>query len=75
MIGSSDHIDDIKYDVENKKGLIDILLDNVYITDVTWQDHYLYMDFVAPRDRYDKIVVIDAGHGGSDPGSRSSGNR
>ncbi len=73
MIGSSDHIDDIKYDVENKKGLIDILLDDVYITDVTWQDHYLYMDFVAPRDRYDKIVVIDAGHGGSDPGAEVLG--
>ena len=69
MIGSSDHIDDIIYEVENDEGVIDIMLDQVYELDLTVQESYIYIDFIDPHERYDKIVVIDAGHGGSDPGA------
>lgn len=29
--------------------------------------------FMQPRERYDKIVVLDFGHGGSDPGASANG--
>ena len=35
----------------------------------TFADGYLYIDFLAPHDIYDKVVVIDAGHGGRMPGA------
>lgn len=33
----------------------------------------LYVQLIRPRDKYEKIVVLDAGHGGSDPGYAISG--
>lgn len=32
------------------------------------EEDYIYIELVAPREIYDKIVVIDAGHGGEDSG-------
>lgn len=73
MIGSSDHITDIKFEADRKKGVIDIVLDGVYELDVEKQGSYLYIDFLNPHDIYDKIVVIDAGHGGNAPGATKQG--
>ena len=33
------------------------------------KDHTLYLTFMNPRELYSKIVVIDPGHGGYDPGA------
>lgn len=33
------------------------------------KDNNLYVSFLAPQDAYSKIVVIDPGHGGYDPGA------
>ena len=33
----------------------------------------LYVQMIRPRDKYDRIVVLDAGHGGSDVGHEVSG--
>ncbi|WP_069997243.1 N-acetylmuramoyl-L-alanine amidase [Cellulosilyticum sp. I15G10I2] len=32
----------------------------------------IHIQFVKPSEKYSQIVVIDAGHGGSDPGARSA---
>lgn len=37
------------------------------------QDGKLMIEFVKPSEKYDKIVVIDAGHGGSDNGTSANG--
>ena len=29
----------------------------------------LYLEFLSPHDVYDKVVVVDAGHGGHAPGA------
>lgn len=73
MIGSCDHIVDLTYGSTNSVGDIVITLDNVYELNYTYDDKYLYMDFVDPREVYDKIVVVDAGHGGIDNGASHSG--
>lgn len=73
MIGSSDHITDITFDVEDGKGIIDIALDSVYEPDIVFEDNYLHLGFIPPRECYDYIVVVDAGHGGSAPGAMKQG--
>ncbi len=35
---------------------------------------YICINPIAPNQKYSKIVVIDPGHGGKDPGAESSGN-
>ena len=75
MIGSCDHIVDMTYGSVKNVGVIEIVLDNVYEPTYTYDDKYMYIDFVDPHEVYDKIVVIDAGHGGVDNGASHSGVR
>lgn len=73
MVGGSSHIDDLIYDIEPEEGIIEIALDSVYEVERTADEHYLYLDFRTPQELYDKVVVIDAGHGGSQPGAIKQG--
>ncbi len=40
---------------------------------LTEDDNYIYIKSVMPKEKYSKIVIIDAGHGGSDPGTDGNG--
>ncbi len=73
MIGSSDHITDVKYDLEDGQGVIDIQLDGVFEPDAEIEGRYLHLGFLDPREIYDRIVVVDAGHGGSAVGATKQG--
>lgn len=73
MIGSCDHITDITFETKKDGGIISIVLDSVYELDLDKEESYLYLDFVNPRDIYDKIIVVDAGHGGNAPGATKQG--
>ena len=44
-------------------------LDTVYVHKVYEDDSYIYIDLVDPHKVYDRIIVVDAGHGGSDVGT------
>lgn len=69
MLGRSDHIEDLDFHYGKEGGTIELTMEHVYELNLDWQEEYLYIDFVRPRDIYDKIVVIDAGHGGDMPGA------
>lgn len=73
LIGSCDNITDIKYGVAASTAELAIELDGVYLVQARNIDRYIYIDFLSPRDVYDEIVVVDAGHGGKDVGASSQG--
>lgn len=73
MTGKSSHIDNLSYMVENGEGLIEIGMDCVYELETSYDEGYFYLDFIDPHEIYDKIVVIDAGHGGRAPGATIKG--
>lgn len=69
IIGRSNNIDNLTFESERGQGVIEITLDKVLEVQPTFEEGYLYMDFISPHDIYDKVVVIDAGHGGNMPGA------
>lgn len=48
-------------------------LTQTYAYNVYEDDHYFYVSLKRPKDVYDKIIVLDAGHGGRDSGTYSKG--
>ena len=73
IIGSCEGIRDMTYGPAGDDGIIEILTDKIYVLDETFDGNYMYIDFVRPSDYYDKVVVIDAGHGGNDGGAENGG--
>ncbi len=73
IVGGSDHIVDLFYESDGTSGRIDIVLDRVYEPDVTVKDGYLYLGFIPPHEKYEYVVVVDAGHGGGAPGATKKG--
>ena len=69
LLGKSSHIADLYME----QGMIEITLDSVYETECTVEDGYLFLDFVKPKEMYQSVVVIDAGHGGKAPGATKQG--
>ena len=69
VYGSSDKIASISYYKEKEEGVLSIQLDQVCEIAYAYDEGFLGMDFIDPHEIYDKVVVIDAGHGGRQPGA------
>lgn len=73
MTGSAEHIRDIIFEQDGRRGIISILLDGVYESESATEQNALSLSFRDPHELYDYVVVLDAGHGGADGGSASRG--
>ena len=76
MIGKSDKLKDLSLAADGEYAVIEAYCDNVYeavAEQIKGHKEYVYVDFVKPSDLYDKVVVIDAGHGDNDPGAVEDG--
>lgn len=73
ITGSSNHIATLSYSSKGEDGVIEIVMDQVYELKTEYDSAYYYFDFLTPQEVYDKVVVIDAGHGGRAPGANKQG--
>lgn len=73
ITGSSNHISAMQYYRQNGCGIIAITMDKLYEVRHELKDRKLSLEFVNPHDVYDKIVVIDAGHGSRMAGAVRNG--
>lgn len=71
--GSSNHIASVTYYMDGASGVLEIGLDTVCELTYTYQENYLCIEFIEPHEIYDKIIVIDAGHGGKAVGAVRDG--
>lgn len=69
MIGVTDGIIDITFDSYGEVGYFTFQLDDVKEVRTTYDDRFMYMDFVDPKDVFDYVVVFDAGHGADSVGA------
>ncbi|MCR5452552.1 MAG: N-acetylmuramoyl-L-alanine amidase [Lachnospiraceae bacterium] len=68
--GHCDGIKSIKYAQRGRDGIFEIITENYAVIDgdIT-SDNVLYLDVLQLHDVYDHVIVVDAGHGGSDTGA------
>lgn len=52
---------------------ITLWMKHVYEYEILEDESYFYILLHRPRELYDKLVVVDAGHGGTDPGTVAAG--
>jgi len=71
--GGSAHIANLSYYTEGEAGVLAIHLDKVCEISYMYKDGNLCMKLLDPHDIYDKIIVVDAGHGGRMPGAVKRG--
>ena len=53
--------------------ILTLVLDTVYEPVLYEDEWYYYISLKRPAELYEKLVVLDAGHGGIDPGTSSDG--
>lgn len=68
VYGNISHIEAGSYEYAHNTVLLKFQLSDVYECKSILEENCLYIEFVPPREMYDKIVVIDAGGGGEDYG-------
>ena len=63
----------MQYYRKGADGVIAITTDKLYQVKQRIENGYLYLSFVNLHDIYDKVIIIDAGHGGRMTGAVRNG--
>lgn len=58
-----------KKETEQYNLLLEFDADKIFSYQLLQDKNYVYITFYEPREIYDKVVVVDAGHGGKDTGT------
>lgn len=73
VFGNISKIEAGSFEVTAEGVLLKISLTDVYECKTTLEEKHLYIEFVPPKEMYEKIVVIDAAGGGSQAGIVTEG--
>lgn len=67
--------DSLSYSVSYTGGKTKIYLKTSSIKgfSITQDSNYIYAKYAAPKSMFSRVIVVDAGHGGSDPGATGNG--
>lgn len=68
-----DIVSSIQVNANNGETVITITTDKVQAYFLEYGEDYIHLVMDVPSKFYDKIVVLDAGHGGTDPGAVKNG--
>lgn len=66
---------EVKYDPLVDKTIVKIFTNSISAYSYTLESGYISVSVGRPKDFYSKIIVLDAGHGGIDPGASKNGTK
>ncbi|MBP3476768.1 MAG: N-acetylmuramoyl-L-alanine amidase [Lachnospiraceae bacterium] len=73
VYGNCDNVLVGHFDVEKERICLRFALTDVYEYQSIFENNTLYIEFVSPKEAYDKIVVIDPAYGAEDSGITAEG--
>jgi len=68
VYGNCVNVSDGHFEAEEDRICLRFALDGVYEYRSIFEDHTLYVEFVPPKEVYEKIIVIDPAYGGNEQG-------
>ena len=68
IVGNPDYIVDLEISYEKDGLYVEFITETVIEPTIEYQDEYMFLTLNVPKDIYERIVVLDAGHGGNMPG-------
>ncbi len=68
VYGNSNCVVDGHFEAGEEKTYLRFALDGVYEYRSIFEDHILYLEFVPPKEAYEKVVVIDPAYGSEESG-------
>ena len=68
VYGNCESVLEGHFDVEKQRICLRFKLTDVYEYHSIFEDNTLYVEFMAPKEAYDKIIVVDAAYGLDDTG-------
>ena len=71
--GDLNNIDTFRYGFKTDGAVVELLSSGFYETELEIKGDKLFVALIPPHEKYDRIVVVDASHGGEDTGSVSYG--
>ncbi|MDY6353052.1 MAG: N-acetylmuramoyl-L-alanine amidase [Lachnospiraceae bacterium] len=74
VTGNGRNISDMTYNISASGGTVSIVTSQPLFLKKTSDGQRVFFDFISPRQYFDKIVVIDPGHGGRDQGASAGGD-
>ena len=67
--GDKERLLDISFEFNESRSLIKLLFNDFTCVEPSREENFLCLDYKAPSDYYEKIVVLDAGEGGMETGA------
>ncbi len=71
LSGSNQYIKDIGFNISDGRVYFEIKTNDLVTHQSLVEDGCLYISYDKPRKLYDRIILIDAGHGGEDKGTEA----
>ncbi len=68
VYGNCDNVTGGRFETEKERICLRFALTGVYEYRSIFEDHTLYVEFVPPKEMYERIVVIDPAYGGDENG-------
>lgn len=68
VYGNSKNVKDGHFEAGKERTYLRFALDGVYEYNSIFEDHILYVEFVPPKEVYEKIIVVDPAYGGGETG-------